>query len=339
MNKMKKYTVIFYSLFLVFLFSCEKKVKLKKEKSKNQKQIHKCDKKELILRSELNLFQPENQNLDSVLIKMNQDYPYFFKDHLVDSFKEIAVDENYNIIFDSVFVQFKDIDSLSNLINNAFCVLENYFPLSKPRVVTMIQDDIVDTFEPPFNPIAYDYEENLILIQLQWFLGENHVFYTDRAQPIPEYLTERYNKIYIPPMIFHALGSYYCNTNNSNSKLLTTILNKAKPYFFTELMLPEFNDSLIFGSTQGDIDFFNENEEVFWKYILENQFLFSSESVLQQNFISPAKTTQLGTPGRFGVWIGWQILRSYFNNNDVTMQEVLKETNYLEILNKSNYKP
>ena len=104
-------------------------------------------------------------------------------------------------------------------------------------------------------------------------------------------------------------------------------------------MLPEFNDSLIFGSTQGDIDFFNENAEVFWKHILENQFLFSSESALQQNFISPAKKTQLGTPGRFGVWIGWQILRSYFNNNDVTMQEVLKETNYLEILNNSNYKP
>ncbi len=339
MNKMKKYTVIFYSLFLVFFFSCENTVKLKKEKSKNQKQTHQCDKKDLILRSELNLFQQENQNLDSILIKMNQEHSYFFKDSLVDSFKEIVADENYNIIFDSVYVHFKDIDSLSNVINNGFCVLESYFPLSTPKVVTMIQDDIVNTVKPPFNPIAYDYEENLILIQLQWFLGKNHVFYTDRPQPIPEYLTERYDQKYIPTMIFHTLGSYYSNTNNTNSKLLTTMLNKAKPYFFVELIFPELNDNLIFGSTQSDIDFFNENAEIFWKYILENQFLFSSESVLQQNFIAPAKTTQIGTPGRFGVWIGWQILRSYFNNNDITIQEVLRETNYLEILNNSNYKP
>ena len=62
-------------------------------------------------------------------------------------------------------------------------------------------------------------------------------------------------------------------------------------------------------TNKNDIDFFNQNAESVWKYILENQFLFSSESILKQHFITPAHTTQLGTPGRFGVWLGWQILR------------------------------
>ena len=62
MKKMKKYTIIFYSIFFLFLISCDKKEKLKKEKNKHAYQISKCDKKQFIVRSELNLFKRDNQN-------------------------------------------------------------------------------------------------------------------------------------------------------------------------------------------------------------------------------------------------------------------------------------
>tara|TARA_B100001250_G_C19767858_1_gene775621 strand:+ start:234 stop:1250 length:1017 start_codon:yes stop_codon:yes gene_type:complete len=338
MKKMKNYTVIFYSLFLVFSVSCNNNLKLKKEKLKTKKEINKCERKQFFFRSELNLFQTEGRNLDTVIKNLNSDYPYFFHDSLIGFFKDIAVDKNFNIIFDSVYTHFSDMDQLFNIINLGFCSLENYFSASHPRIVTMIDDDIIDAFSPPFNPIAYDDEKNIIFIQLQWFLGKDHVFYSNRNQPIPEYLTERYHQKFIPSMLFNTVGSYYSIKNN-NTDLLGAMINEAKPYFFTELMLPQLNDNLIFATNQNDIDFFNQNVGSVWRYILENQFLFSSESILKQHFITPSKTTQLGTPGRFGVWIGWQILRSYYNNNDVSLQEILKETNYLEILNKSNYKP
>jgi uncharacterized protein YjaZ len=44
------------------------------------------------------------------------------------------------------------------------------------------------------------------------------------------------------------------------------------------------------------------------------------------------------SPGRIGVWLGWQIVRSYMNNNEVTLQQLL-QTNAEEIFNKSKYKP
>mgnify|MGYP001807314711 CR=1 FL=1 len=338
MKKMKNYAVIFYSLFLVFLFSCDNKLKLKKEKYKNEKEVNKCKEKQFFFRSELSLFQTDDQNLDTVIKNLNYDHPYFFNDSLIDFFKDIALDDNFNIIFDSVYTHFSEMDHLFNIINGGFCSLKNYFPAPNPRIVTMIDDDIIDTFSPPFNPIAYDYEKNIIFIQIQWFLGKDHVFYANRNQPIPDYLTESYHQKFIPSLLFNTMGSYYA-VKDHNTELLVTMINEAKPYFFAELMLPHLNDDLIFVTNQNDIDFFNQNVGVVWRYILENQFLFSSESSLKQQFITPAKTTQLGTPGRFGVWIGWQILRSYYNNNDVSLQEILKETNYLEILNKSNYKP
>ena len=90
---------------------------------------------------------------------------------------------------------------------------------------------------------------------------------------------------------------------------------------------------------KSDVDFFNKNAHMVWKYILENEYLFSGESSLKQQFITPSNSNHLGTPGRFGVWIGWQILRSYYNNNNKSLEEVLGETNYLKLLNESNYKP
>ncbi|MNL23930.1 hypothetical protein D3C87_1453440 [compost metagenome] len=44
------------------------------------------------------------------------------------------------------------------------------------------------------------------------------------------------------------------------------------------------------------------------------------------------------SPGRVGAWIGWQMVRSYMKNNNVTLPELLKTDNK-EIFEKSKYKP
>ena len=44
------------------------------------------------------------------------------------------------------------------------------------------------------------------------------------------------------------------------------------------------------------------------------------------------------SPGRIGVWIGWQIIKSYMKNNDVTLQKLM-DTSPEIIYNKSKYKP
>ena len=53
-------------------------------------------------------------------------------------------------------------------------------------------------------------------------------------------------------------------------------------------MLPNLPDSIIFGASKKDVDFFNKNEHMVWKYILENEYLFSGESSLKQQFITPS---------------------------------------------------
>ena len=219
------------------------------------------------------------------------------------------------------------------------CLTNKYFKTPNYKIISIIDDDIVDTYTPPFNPIIIDHEKNIIIIQLQWFLGKNHVFYTNRKQPVPEYISERYSSEFVASLLLHELSKSFCDTKENNLELFSIMINEAKPYLFLDLIMPDFEEHIIFGCAREDIDFFYENAASVWKYILENQFLFSSDTNLKQKFIIPSSYNELGTPGRFGIWIGWQILRSYFNNNNVSIQEVLKEKNYLKILNQANYKP
>jgi uncharacterized protein YjaZ len=44
------------------------------------------------------------------------------------------------------------------------------------------------------------------------------------------------------------------------------------------------------------------------------------------------------SPGRIGRWIGWQIVRSYMENNKIALQEMLKKDEK-EIFENSKYKP
>ena len=50
---------------------------------------------------------------------------------------------------------------------------------------------------------------------------KDHVFYSNRAQPIPEYLTQRYQSQYIAPMIFQSISNSYMKQNNKEDFLGT----------------------------------------------------------------------------------------------------------------------
>jgi uncharacterized protein YjaZ len=81
-----------------------------------------------------------------------------------------------------------------------------------------------------------------------------------------------------------------------------------------------------------------------WKYFIENKLLYSTDADLYTRFVANAPFSKFyididkESPGKIGVWLGWQIVRSYMNNNNVTLQQLL-QTSAEEIFKKSKYKP
>jgi uncharacterized protein YjaZ len=81
-----------------------------------------------------------------------------------------------------------------------------------------------------------------------------------------------------------------------------------------------------------------------WQYFINDKLLFSSDSKLPNRFINLAPFSKFyleidnESPGRVGQWIGWQIVKSFMENNKISVQELIKMDAKV-IFEKSKYKP
>jgi len=114
--------------------------------------------------------------------------------------------------------------------------------------------------------------------------------------------------------------------------------------YLLDSYLPLVSDAVKIGYSEEKLNWAKASEEDVWRYFIEKDILYSTESKLNQRFIDLAPFSKFylsfdnESPGRMGVYIGWQIVRAFMRNNDVSLQ-ALMQMNEEEIFKKSKYKP
>ena len=122
------------------------------------------------------------------------------------------------------------------------------------------------------------------------------------------------------------------------------MIHEGKKLYLLDLYLPLKSDVLKIGYTDQKYDWAVTNEEQVWKYFIENNLLFSTDTKLNKRFLEDAPFSKFylsedkNSPGRIGQRIGLQIVRSFMQNNKVSMQEMIK-MDAKELFEKSKYKP
>jgi hypothetical protein len=122
------------------------------------------------------------------------------------------------------------------------------------------------------------------------------------------------------------------------------MVNEGKKMYLLDLYLPSIPDYEKIGYSQDKLNWAAANEEQIWMYFIERKLLFDTDTKLNQRFLENAPFSKFYmeqdhlSPGKIGVWIGWQIVRSYMKHNDVSLQELLK-IDESDLFNKSKYKP
>ena len=80
------------------------------------------------------------------------------------------------------------------------------------------------------------------------------------------------------------------------------------------------------------------------RYFVENEVLFDTNTDLHRRFLNPGPFSKFylqldaESPDRIGWYIGWQIVRKYMEDNDVSTRQLLIMDSE-HIFNKANYKP
>lgn len=318
---MKKIVLVFALSFLVF--SCDKKSKVEKEVEEIPVEIK-------VERFDKVFFESPVAELP----KIKKKYPEFFPQGVED---RVWIEKMTNPMWKELYAEvqktFGDFGSEKNAIEDVFRHAKYYFPETQvPEVITVISEMDYN------NKVIYN--GDLLLISLELYLGKDHKYYQSE---FPEYLRQNFEKTQIAPDIVSALTLGKI-TEPSNKNLLSQMIYAGKELYIKDLLLPETSDADKIGYTPEQIMWSEENEEYMWRYFIEENLLYDSDSKLGNRFINRAPFSKFyleidnESPGRIGTWVGWQIVRSFMKNNDVKLEQLL-QMDAAEIFNKSKYKP
>lgn len=225
---------------------------------------------------------------------------------------------------------FGDMADVQENLNNAFKHLKYYYPqFVVPQVKTFVSGLLgTDIF----------LSDSLVIIGLDYFAGKKASY---RPQQ-PDYILMRYEKENIVPALFTLISSRY-NKTDQNNTMLAEMVNYGKSYYFTKQMMPCTSDSLIIGYSDQQMADINYNEGKIWAHFVEKGLLFETNHFKINKYTGERPSVpeiSARCPGRIANWVGWQIVKKYMAENpQVTLTQLMAETNSQKIFTQSKYKP
>jgi gliding motility-associated lipoprotein GldB len=234
-------------------------------------------------------------------------------------------------LYQQVKRTFGDFTNLQSEFEEAFKYYKHYYPdVAVPELEIVLAGLQKDLFV----------SDSLVSIAADYFLGPDAAYVPNG---IPDYILMRYEKEYIVPMSMLLLTQKQNETDQNDQTLLADMIFYGKSYYMTKMTIPCTPDSLLIGYTSQEMDDINKNEHIIWANFLENDLLYETSHFMKNKFIGERpKTFEISQqcPGRIGIWVGWQIVKAYMQNNpEVSLQELMKITDAQEIFSQSKYKP
>lgn len=330
---MRIYRFAFLIPVLFFAFACDKK----SETCELDPDILDQDLEVSVTRLEDDFFKAKSTQDYLFLLDKHPEFAeaYFQKsayaspDSLATNLLQVHQDSAMRVLYDSVKVEFADISDIEKDLENAFKYIKHYFPDFKtPKVYTFVSgfnSDLVVT-------------EDLIVIGLDYFLPADHTFQPDLAR----YMADRYAKPYLVPMIVLAISSKYNSVNPEENTLLSEMIYYGKAYHFVKAIMPCTPEQFIIGYTPAEISECYDNEEFIWSHFVENELLYDTNPFEIRKYIGEAPFTDAistKAPGRLGRWLGWNIVDDFQVNGNVTLPDLMNESNSEVIFRQSGYRP
>lgn len=318
---MKKY--FYLATIGLLLFSCD-------NKSKVEKAVEEIPVEMKVVRFEQAFFDAKPENLADV----KAEYPDFFPEGTPDA---VWIDKmqhpQWRELYQEVEKKYKNFGTQQSEIEDLFKHIKYYFPTIKtPTIYTVISE--MD------NNSKAIYANDKLVIALELYLGKDHKFYGE----FPAYLRQNFEQRLMLPDIVSSFA-FGVLPNPKDKDLLSMMISSGKELYLKDILLPEYSDAERIGYSEDQIKWSKENESYIWEYFVNDKLLYSTDSKLANRFINVAPFSKFyleidnESPGRIGQWVGWQIVRSFMENNPkVTIQDLIK-MNEKDIFELSKYKP
>ena len=315
--------IYFLLLSVLTMLSCEKEDKTEAEISKINIDL-------TIERFDKAFAEANTNNLP----KLKETFPFMFAKKYDDAFWLQQMQDTLQLELQSeTLKKFEDLKTETTEIESLFQHLKYYFPQFKtPRIVSVASD--VDYR----NKVIVT--DTIIVLPLANYLGKDHFFY----QGIQDYIVQDLD----PKLMVVDLADKYAKHytfKQQRKTFLDDLIYEGKLLYFKDKVIPFKTDAQKLSYTEDQYIWSQANEEYIWRYIVDKEILFSTDNKLASRFINPAPFSKFyleqidsESPGEIGKYIGWQIVRSYMDNNTISFKQMLTKSAE-DIYNNAKYKP
>jgi hypothetical protein len=290
-----------------------------------------------IRRYEVDLFNIDTNNFEAGIAEIYPRYKVFLGSQLPDEngmrqLKNFVTDPLIRSTYEYTMRVFPDVNSLKTGFNAAFARMQQGIPeIQQPQLYTYVSGFDVQM------PIKY--ADSALIIGLDLYLGKDFKPYLEQGFPI--YIINRLSPEYILPDAFKEIAWARLPATPA-STLLDAMIEQGKTIYFAEVMLPDTRAEYLMKYTAEQINWVEANEQSLWSFMIENQLLYSTDASAITMFMTEGPFTSgfsNESPSRTGHWLGWQIVKNYMAKNDVTLKQMLEDTDSQKILQQSGYKP
>jgi hypothetical protein len=300
-----------------------------------------------LFRFEKALFAKKDSLTENDILELRKEFPTFFDlycrkiIHLPapnDAMLCIALngflhDNDVQNIYKKTSETFTDADvkKTEDGLISFFKYLKYYFP-KKPvlQIITYVS-------ALNYNVVTTD---SALALGIDMYLGKDCPFYSSLG--FPQYMYKKFSKEYLVNDCIKGWFQSEYDPDAVKKELLSQMIYNGKLLYFTDAMAPDMPDSIKIGYTAEQLKWSEQNEAQMWAFLIEHKMLYNTRELEYMRYIEDGNTTSgfpKGAPGKTGCWLGWQIIKSYMKNNDVSLQQLLAENDAQKILDSSKYKP
>jgi gliding motility-associated lipoprotein GldB len=336
----KYFQIYLFFLCLITLFSC------KQDKRPDVSQIN-LDVR--ILRFDQDLFSGQSKPVEQTNALLRKKYGNFYDDYVnrvvgngqvsgPEILQVLYKDQAYKDLNHDADSVFKDLRPIEKDLSQAFKYISYYYPKTKvPRIISFVSGFEVQT------PIG----DNYLGFGMDMFLGKNSRFYGAIVQNVPRYISRRFSPEYVVPRLTETFAreELFPERDEDRTLLSKMVQNGKILYFMDQVLDPAVPDSVKIGYTGQQLGWCKAFEGNIWGYFMENELLFNTDYQKIQVYLTEGPFTPgLGekkeSAPKLGVWMGWQIVRKYMEENpNITLQQLMAERDSEKILRASGYKP
>jgi len=256
-----------------------------------------------------------------------------FKQNIDLNLYRMAKDKKAKILHDEVDKYFPDFVEPKSRLDQLFANITTFYPdFTVPEVNTLVSG---------FGGFTVEDGEDILIIGLEYFMDSTAKF-QPQTQTMPQYMRRHYTKENIEIKSALAIAGRYLEYKRDDQRVINEMIKFGKILYFAKSVLPCRSEREILEYTQKEWAGAIANDYKIYSYFTKNQLFYSTKLDPKRLFVHPRPAcVEIANecPGRIGQWLGYHIVKSYAEKKNLTLPQIMAETDPVKIFTQSGYKP